>query len=75
MNGIHICRGTNTKFQGRVRMAGHRRYVLVGKPSKSSRVAIMAMAQKVAAGNWKRGDVIMWADYYDPLVIVEMVRP
>ncbi len=69
-----ICRGVNTRYQARVRFEGFQRYTLVGKPTKSSRVALRRLAEKFATGKYKRGDVIMWAEYYDPEQIYELVR-
>ena len=74
MARIYICQGTNTRFQARARWAGYRHYDLIGKPSKSSTVAIMRMARAFAEHGYKRADVIMTADYYDPVHICELVR-
>ena len=71
---MHIYVATGQRYQGRVRLPGHRKYILVGKPSKSVERAAVAMARKMASGNYKRGDVISWADYYDPQIVMEMVR-
>jgi hypothetical protein len=69
-----ICTGTNTRYQARARREGHRRYQLIGKPTKSYRVAVMRMAKAFAEGGWKRADVIYWADYYDPEMMCELVH-
>ncbi len=69
-----ICGGVNTRYQGRVRFEGYRRYDLVGKPSKSYKVAFRRMIKAFAEGDYKRADVIFWADYYDPEVLCEIVR-
>ncbi len=73
----YICRGTGTRYQARARWEGYRRYQLIGKPTKSYRVAVMRMAKAFAErGNleYKRADVVMWAEYYDPEVLCELVR-
>ena len=74
MSGIFICTGVNTHFMARVRWPGYRKYQLVGKPTRSKRVALRRLADAFATGKYQRGDVIMTADYYDPEVICELVR-
>ncbi len=69
-----ICDGVGKRFQARVRHAGYRRWTPIGKPTKSYRVAVRRMAAAFAEGGYKRGDVIMWADYYDPEMLCELVK-
>lgn len=69
-----ICRGTNVRYLARGRWYGCRHWSPVGKPTKSYRVAQMRMAKAFADRPYKRADVIMWADYYDPLQLCELVR-
>lgn len=71
---VHICSGVHQRFYGQVRLPGHRRWQKVAGARMSLARAIRDMARAFAAGTYKRGRVIMTADYYDPLVIVEMVR-
>lgn len=72
---IHICTGTNVRYRARTRWHGFQRYELVGKPTRSYKVAIMRMARAFADNrNVKRADVIMTADYYDPVQLCELVR-
>jgi hypothetical protein len=70
---VHICRGVNRRFYAQVRMAGARRWQTVGKHLLAE-PAIMRMAKSFAAGSYKRGRVIMTADYYEPVEIAEMRR-
>ncbi|MPZ58463.1 MAG: hypothetical protein GEU91_18615 [Rhizobiales bacterium] len=70
----YIHRPSSTRFQARVRYAGYRRSILVGKPTTSLSIAIMRMAREFSSGNYKRGDVLATADYYDPMMLVEMVK-
>ena len=72
---LHICRGTNTEYQARARWPGYRRYELIGKPTTSYRMALRRMADAFASNsNYKRAEVLMEADYYDPHVLCELVR-
>ena len=71
---VHINIPTSSRFIARVRRVGCRKYILVGKPQKYLDRAIKIMAASFAEGSYKRGDVILTADYYDPVVLVEMVR-
>lgn len=64
----------NRRYQARARRPGARKYSLIGEPRDSYNAAIMDLAKAFARSMWKRGDVIMWEDYYDPQVLVEMVR-
>lgn len=74
--GSWICTGSGTRYQARTRYRGCRNYNLIGKPTRSYRVAILRMAKEFAesTGHTKRADVIMWADYYDPVQMCELVR-
>lgn len=41
---------------------------------RSLKEAIKRMADAFAEGRYKRGDVILTADYYDPVQVVELVK-
>ncbi len=69
-----ICGGVGRRFHARVRPEGNRRWIVVGKPTKSYRVAVRRMAAAFAQDHCKRGDVIMTAEYYDPVELCEIVR-
>lgn len=71
---IAICTGINKRYQARARWEGYRRYQLIGKPTKSYRVAVRRMADAFAGGQYKHADVVMWADYYAPEMMCELVR-
>lgn len=73
-SGIWICRGVNTRYQARARWPGYRRYQLIGKASRSYRVALRRMAGAFATGNYHRADVLISADYYDPEMVCELTR-
>jgi len=72
---LTICTGNNVRYCARTRWHGCRRYDLVGKWTRSYKVAIMHMARAFAANRLvKRADVLMIADYYDPVQLCELVR-
>lgn len=71
---IHICQGVNVRYRARARWPGYRRYRLIGKATKSYRVALRRMADAFATGKYHRADVLMSADYYDPVMLCELVR-
>ncbi len=69
-----ICGGVGKCYQARVRIRGDRLWELVGKPTKSYRVAVRRMAMRFIEYRYQRGDVLMLADYYDPVQLCEIVR-
>lgn len=71
---VHICRGTNVRYVGRVRRPGARRYTQVGKQWTSYEKAFRSMTREFLKGGYKRGDVIMTADWYEPVILAEVVR-
>lgn len=72
---VHINRPSSTRFCARVRARGHRKYKLLGKPTLKFETALRRVANAIAKNSWwKRGDVLLTADYYDPQVIAEIVR-
>lgn len=72
---VHICGGVNTRYQARARRMGHRKWVLIGQPTRVERIAIQRMSRAFAHHrDYKRADVIMCADYYDPIQVCELVR-
>ena len=73
--GVHIWRGTGVRYRARTRWQGYRRYDSVGGWTRSYPVAIKRMAKAFADNrNVKRADVVMIADYYDPVQLCELVR-
>lgn len=72
---ITVCTGSGVRYVPRVRWPGMRRYEVIGKPTTSYQAAVMRMARTFASNrNYKRGDVLMTADYYDPVMVCEIVR-
>ncbi len=72
---VHINRPSSTRFVARVRARGNRKYTVLGKPTKRLEPALRRVA--TAMGRtwvWKRGDVLMVADYYDPVLMAEIIR-
>lgn len=73
-SGIWICTGTGVRYYARVRWHGYQKYQLVGNPTKSYHVALVRLAREFATGKYKRGDVLMSSDYYEPIPVCELVR-
>ena len=72
--GTWICTGSNNRYIARTRQRGYRLYRVVSE-HRSRRAAILAMAKAFAGGiNVKRADVLVTADYYEPVQICELVR-
>jgi hypothetical protein len=71
---IHINRPSSTRYIARVRAPGARKYKLVSGRLRRYSSAVRIMAMAFTSGDYKRGDVIMVADYYDPVVVTEIVR-
>ena len=71
---VTVCGGVGVRYQARARWYGYRRYRLLGKATKSKRVAMRRLADAMLDTEYKRGDVLLCAEYYDPEPIVEMVR-
>lgn len=74
---LAICTGTNIRFQARTHWRGYQKWNLIGKPSRSKRAAARRMLEAFLdnPGGWvNRADVIMTADYYDPVQLFEMRR-
>lgn len=74
MSDIHICRGVNRQFAAFVRLPGCKNYELVGKWSRSQRVASMRLAKEMLNPIWKRGIVAFRSDYYDPVPVLWVNR-
>jgi predicted nucleic acid-binding Zn finger protein len=69
---IHVCTGTNKRYLVRVRYVGCRNYIVKSR-HREIEPAVRALGRVFATGKYKRGDVVMVADYYGPLQLVEMV--
>lgn len=74
MSDVHICVATGQNYITRVRRNKCRHFVLAGKPTKIREVALRRLADAMETGNYKRGDVVLCADYYDPIIQFEMVK-
>ena len=69
-----ICNGTDVRYQARGREFAMTDYELIGKPTKSFKLAAQRMASAFVERGYKRADVITWAEYYDPQQVCELVR-
>ncbi len=70
---VTVCTGTNQRYLARVRWHGYRRYKLLGKTTKSKRVAMRRLSDAMLDPAYKRGDVLLLADWYEPVSLYEMV--
>jgi hypothetical protein len=65
----------NKRYVARVHRYGARTYDLLGKPARSERVALQRLVEAMARNpDYNRGDVLMSADYYDPVPIFEVTQ-
>lgn len=71
---LHICRGTNPRYQARARWPYCQKCWLIGKPTKSYQKALREMTEAFATGQYKRADVMYWCDWHEPLVVCELVK-
>ncbi len=75
MNGeLHINRPSSTRYRVRVRLPGYRRWQLVGGNHQNLSCAAETLGRVMGDGEYKRGEVLVTADYYEPIPILEMVR-
>ena len=70
----HINRPSSTRYIARVRAPGAKKYKLVSGRLKRYKSAVRIMAMAFTSGDYKRGDVIMVADNYEPVIVTEIVR-
>ena len=69
-----ICGGTGRYYVARARFTGYRKYKVLSSHSTYA-AAIKAMTKGFANnGAYKRADVLLCADYYDPIQLCELVR-
>ena len=69
-----ICGGTNTQFWARGRHKYWRKYRVIGKPTRSYPTAVRRMTEAFIKQRLQRVEVLMTADYYDPVMLCELVR-
>ena len=70
--GGAICRGTNVRYLARARLYGARTYSILGRPSTSRTAAWKRLGIALATGKYRRGDLLLLADYYDPFVLYKV---
>jgi hypothetical protein len=72
---LHIKRPVNPRFIARVRISGHRKYRVIGRNFKSEKSAAKAMIKEFTSRfEYKRGDVLMVEDWYEPNQLLEVTR-
>ena len=69
-----LCGGVNTQYWARGRYNGRRKYDVIGKPTRSYPTAVRRMTEAFIKSRFDRLDVVMTADYYDPVMLCELVR-
>lgn len=68
-----VCTGVNQRYVVRTHYPGNKKYN-VRSSHRSYKAAVLAMAKEFATGLYNRADVLMTADYYEPMQICELVR-
>lgn len=63
-----------TRYACRVRAEGHRKWVSLHGYHRNSWRAAERLSRVFGCGGYKRGQVLMLAEYYEPVVVVELVR-
>ncbi len=71
--GLILCHGQNLLYIARVRDYGLRDWTVKSK-HRSYRRAVAAAGKALIEGGHKKADVLLIADYYDPIQLIEMVR-
>ena len=69
-----VCGGTGRHYRVYSHWPGHKKYQMVGKPTKSPRVALRVASETMLTGLYNRVVVTLCADYYDPMKVYELVR-
>ena len=69
-----LCGGVNTQFWARGRHKYWRKYRVIGKPARSYAVAVRRMTEAFIRERFHRVDVLMMADYRDPVMLCELTR-
>jgi hypothetical protein len=67
-----ICWGTGRFYVARARRLGYRKYEILSR-HQTKNAAVMAIAKAFNSGHYKRADVLLCADYYDPYQVCELV--
>lgn len=70
---LSICRGNNSRYLARSRNKGFQSWRVISK-HRTYRAAIAAAGRAFTDRALYRADVILVADYYPPVQLMEMVR-
>lgn len=71
---IYIKRPIRPKFVARVREPGHHLYEVIGEFDTSKEAAMCLMSRFAGSDRFKRGDVLMIEDWYEPNQLMEVTR-
>ena len=75
MSAVHINRPSSTRFQAMIKGRGCRKWIHCGKPLQHRGAAARVMLRAFLHNDIKRGCVAMTAEYYDPMIVMEITRP
>lgn len=67
-----ICGGENVRYQARARYSGMRRWHLLGTLTRSRRLAMRRLSTAMLDLPYRQGEIVMLADYYEPVAIYEV---
>lgn len=71
MSAVHINRPSSTRFVAVARPKGHRNWTTL-QGSRSQQKAMAALSRALRGDYYWRGAILLVADYYDPVSILEM---
>lgn len=74
MSELHIKRPINPRFIARVRQRGCRRYQVVGRYRTMEAAGRAMLKAFMGLHAFKRGDVLMIEDWYEPNMLMEITR-
>ena len=74
MSIYRVCTAENQRYRARVRRSGVGKYTLVGWDRQTLRAALLDLCYAFDPGLYQRGDVVLTADNYGPVQVVEVIR-
>ncbi len=72
--GGAICGGIGQMYVARWKPKGTRKWTVLGKPTKTQYTALNRVIKAAGKYDYERGDVLLIADYYDPIQVFEVVK-
>ena len=74
MSIYRVCTAENQRYRARVRRSGVRKYILVGEDRATLSAALLDLCAAFDPELYQRGDVVLTADCYGPVQVVEVIR-